>query len=821
MLFFLRRIIIFCTLFVIVLIEAGTSLAFTEVNIDRLHTEIQGIIQQKKKGNANASNRLQKLAETLSKIDTHDYSQEENIARLQDFIKSGKIPSYIFAKKGQYKYIPHNNVLYLAGTHIRMRSQPNKQARIITTLNKEYTDYLTYLGEWKNPRGERWILVSNGLDRNITGELGWIYGEYVRLVPNNTIRNILSEINSAVSPQSRQTIKPVVKPQNIKTQHQSSTNTVSASPEEDSYAPGNFFQWFMEYDTLTLDRIFTVMKDSFWNIMAFIGGIIGFFSGMSDGQPFAGAFAGIILAGICLGILVLIIFLAWNYIIPFVVNSIGHVMFFAIVVAAIYGTSVAVYNYFCSLFRNINPYKYYVDHSEGAQKNVLRKSYFFGPGYASLIKTIREAAKDNIKMIKNIRTWIDEHSDGTFQGLCLSLIGWCYLIFATISIIFVGCSVTFLCSAVHLTFMSVVMMVVYVLFSVIWITDRIALYKRRINSDCHKCHERYTVPAFVCPDCKRMHTKLVPSAYGILHHVCKCGKELPCTFFNGRDQLQAVCPRCSDEEHKIFIRLHSNVHPISIQLVGALGAGKSVYLASAIIKFMETLSVCADIKVSETDKIKSDSLRKIYSTGHSSHTNAKNAVMYPVQISSPRLETDRLLSFYDIGGEFFMNAERGGTVAMVHLNYADGLLFLIDACKLKNSNNNTLEQDEIIVNSLVNYMDGIGTKRNGGKFAIPFMVLFSKSDEIDELQDNFGQGSSVTYTPTERDEKCKSLIISRSNNLMTTIESNFSEVHYYAISAAGGEMRHSHELNPWPNILTPIHDIIKLNDKELAAIILP
>lgn len=72
--FFLRRIMIFCTLFVIVLIEAGTSLAFTEVNIDRLHTEVQGIIQQKKKGNANASKHLQRLAETLSKIDTHDYS---------------------------------------------------------------------------------------------------------------------------------------------------------------------------------------------------------------------------------------------------------------------------------------------------------------------------------------------------------------------------------------------------------------------------------------------------------------------------------------------------------------------------------------------------------------------------------------------------------------------------------------------------------------------------------------------------------------------------------------------------------------------------
>ena len=792
----LKRIFfILCVFLTLTLLWCGISFAFNRNTIDDIQNTVQKIIRQKKQGNSDATKRLQRIAEILSKFDIKDYSRYEILNKLGKFIVEDAIPSYIFNGKEQYKYVKGNNIFYLSGTNIRFRSAPSKRANIITTLNKESTEYMTYLGEWTNPNNkEHWILAINTVDGSMDGKLGWIYGEYVRLVPNSKFRSIIREINSTLSPPQKPAINTVKT--TIPQRATPRPAPIEVTPvEENSNNIGFFFHFVMDYGTLNFNEVAQYITTS-WGFRAF--GVICALIGIAYGG-IIGVILGIIAAAIISWAFTVVIVFVWNYIIPFILNSAGHIA----IAVIIYGASIAIRNYFRSFVRNRDPYKYYVDKTKGAQKNVLRKSYFFGPGYASVIKTAKEAAKDNINVLKNIRTWIDEHSDTKLEYYSLGIVGWLYLIFSAISIISVGCSVTLLCSAVHLLFMFVVMAIVYILFSAIWIADRIALYHYRINSDCHKCHERYLVPAFVCPNCKRMHTKLIPSAYGILHHICKCGKELPCTFFNGRNQLQAVCPRCSDEEHKIFIRLHSNVHPISIQLVGASGAGKSVYLASAIIKFMETLSVRSDIKASETDKIKSDRLRRIYSTGHSSHTDAKNAVMYPVQISSPRLETDRLLSFYDIGGEFFVNAERGGTVAMVHLNYADGLLFLIDACKLKNSNNNTLEQDEIIVNSLVNYMDGIGTKRNGGKFAIPFMVLFSK------------------YTPTERDEKYKSLIISRSNNLITTIESNFSEVHYYATSAAGGEMRHSHELNPWPNILTPIHDIIKLNDKELAAIILP
>ena len=186
--------IIFYVSLIMITFFAKIAFAFTDMSIEKLDLEMQRIMQQAKKGDRKAAIRFQKALEVLSNIDISKHTHEEIIARLQDFIKAGKIPSYIFDNRGQYKYIENNNVLYLVGTNIRLRSQPNTQARIVATLNTETTDYLIYLGEWKNPKGERWVLTQNSLNHNNNGNLGWIYGKYVRLIPNTKIQNIISKL---------------------------------------------------------------------------------------------------------------------------------------------------------------------------------------------------------------------------------------------------------------------------------------------------------------------------------------------------------------------------------------------------------------------------------------------------------------------------------------------------------------------------------------------------------------------------------------------------------------------------------------------------
>ena len=181
-------------LIVVMIFVAEKAFAFTDMSIEKLSKELQETLLQQKQGNKKVAVRLKRTLEILSKIDIEKHTQEETIAGLQRFVKEGKIPAYIFDKRGQYKYIENNNILYLVGKNIRLRSQPNTQARIVATLNTETTDYLTYLGEWKNLKGERWFLTQNSLNHNNNDDLGWIYGKYVRLVPNTKIQNIIATL---------------------------------------------------------------------------------------------------------------------------------------------------------------------------------------------------------------------------------------------------------------------------------------------------------------------------------------------------------------------------------------------------------------------------------------------------------------------------------------------------------------------------------------------------------------------------------------------------------------------------------------------------
>lgn len=184
---------ILCFAFMLIMAwRTEIALAFTDMSIEKLDKELSKLMQEAQQGNKKASNRLKKALEILYKVDISKHSQEEIITELQSFAKEGKIPSYFFDKRGQYMYVENNNLMYLVGTNIRLRSQPNTQAKIITTLNTETTDYLTYLGEWKNPKGERWVLAINSLNNHNSGELGWIYGKYVILVPNTKIQSMIT-----------------------------------------------------------------------------------------------------------------------------------------------------------------------------------------------------------------------------------------------------------------------------------------------------------------------------------------------------------------------------------------------------------------------------------------------------------------------------------------------------------------------------------------------------------------------------------------------------------------------------------------------------
>ena len=162
-------------------------------------------IQKAVKGNKQAKQQISSLwQQQISKIDTKKYTSNEAITRMQTLINQGKVPSYVL-EKGYYRYIEGNNMAYVIGEKVFMRSQPNTQARILKKTNTNTTTYLTYLGEWKHPKtGNRWVCVRNPL-----GEIGWIFGQYIQLVPNEKFQDIISQIKgkSATNEDNKNTSK--------------------------------------------------------------------------------------------------------------------------------------------------------------------------------------------------------------------------------------------------------------------------------------------------------------------------------------------------------------------------------------------------------------------------------------------------------------------------------------------------------------------------------------------------------------------------------------------------------------------------------------
>jgi len=125
-------------------------------------------------------------------------------------------------------------------------------------------------------------------------------------------------------------------------------------------------------------------------------------------------------------------------------------------------------------------------------------------------------------------------------------------VLAAISIVVFGSIITAIVSLLNIIIVLVLMVVVYIGFSIIWLVDRIYLVRKKIFTACHECKEKSLIPTYICPKCGAKHTNLTPGVYGILKRTCVgedpnsyCGEKLPTTFFNGRRNLKAICPHCS------------------------------------------------------------------------------------------------------------------------------------------------------------------------------------------------------------------------------------------------------------------------------------
>ena len=105
---------------------------------------------------------------------TRVHAQNSEFDKLNQEVKAGKIPAYIF-ERGTFIINPDAKNIRVTGTHVRLRSEPDTKSKILRTTKKGNT--LEYYGEWTSPNNDEWILTR--YDKN---NYGWISGKYTEIV---------------------------------------------------------------------------------------------------------------------------------------------------------------------------------------------------------------------------------------------------------------------------------------------------------------------------------------------------------------------------------------------------------------------------------------------------------------------------------------------------------------------------------------------------------------------------------------------------------------------------------------------------------------
>lgn len=541
------------------------------------------------------------------------------------------------------------------------------------------------------------------------------------------------------------------------------------------------------------------------------------------------------LIGFSIAILIIIVvgYVLIVFVLP-VVLALGSAVVAAVAAAAcVIGLFSALKNYITAIRDNMNFQSW--EWEKGDEP--AQRSYFFGPGYAQLMATIQAAFRLNALSgvkIRDTRDKIEGLSDG-WLGLFRKLCGLVYMAVAFVCVFGFGTVLCAVLGLIHGTITTLVMAGTYLVFTVVWLLDRSYLQKNRIRSDCPACHSRFLVPSFACPDCGRMHHRLVPGPYGIWKHKCECGKILPSTFMNGRSKLAAYCPDCGAS------LVASDARPVVFQLIGGSKAGKTVYLSAFFHQYRQKLAENSGLRCSITEEYQPyfDDLEQWYGGTECPATAQMNSQMYPILIDS-QLGIRRQFSIYDIAGEMFDGHTADSVELQQQFHYCDGLLFLIDpfSCgrlrddRLRSSGDISDFSDmpaEDVAGNFINYLYSLGHARPNELCRIPVAVLIAKAD-IREVKREIGpariasqyrnHGEEYGSYENARDSLCRQFLVDIGlSETVDQLETQFATLHYFPVSAMG----HSADgtaYEPW-GVMESVEWMLPLADKELAELITP
>ena len=472
----------------------------------------------------------------------------------------------------------------------------------------------------------------------------------------------------------------------------------------------------------------------------------------------------------------------------------------------------------------------------GAQPAVV--SYFFGKCYRDVGNTIKGAFSRNGVSIAELwqkRGEISMNHESKIAIIFLNILD----IMGIVAVAFFGSIITLLMSALMCVVFIFMMAGVYVAFTFIYLVDHIYLQRHKIFTACNECKEKSLIPTYICPSCGAQHTYLVPSKYGILHRTCECGEKLPTTFFNGRRDLQAICPHCgaplNDRE----------TVPICIPIVGGRSVGKTAFITAFSEQFFNEVAPSNGWEVEFYNESKEriyNEIQSAYQSGDTIMTTRQTDITKPSAISfsffvkGKDFTPERLVHVYDIAGEIF--TQNSENEVQKQYEYCQGIVLVIDPFAIpayRMEAESMLTKEDLagignadindITDSFLNKLREVTGLTESKMASVPLAVVISKIDSAD-LEDRLGDAAIRAqmavdpelfsdYYNTE-DFLCRAFLKDYGmDSFLESVNMRFKTNRFFACSAIG-HTRNAGKYEP-EGVLQPMEWLFHHADKHMKT----
>jgi hypothetical protein len=428
------------------------------------------------------------------------------------------------------------------------------------------------------------------------------------------------------------------------------------------------------------------------------------------------------------------------------------------------------------------------------------KSYFFGKGYVDLRNTIVDSWQRNSTSAQAEFAQFGPLWATGWGGKALAILRGS----AGVSILLFGTALFLSLSLVHIVILVTFFLLIYLGFTLVYLTERGYLAWRRFSAVCPLCHHQERLPEYLCEQCGAVHRKLIPSQYGILSHTCLCGHKLPATFFLGRAKLPCRCASCGGT----LVQGNFESDKAFVPVFGGPLVGKSAYLFGAVERLVEAAAP-RGIETAFLDTVTQGEFVRARSLMQEGQTVEKTIARLPRAFNLQLQEGTRaptVLYLYDPAGEAF--GDTAGLVEHSYQKFLSGLLFLVDPFALPAVRRHyqvelegagavlqpsTMLVEDAFARILIGMEEHFGLHK-GGRIKKPVAVVVTKIDAFD-LETRLGEPAwrhrAATASPPLALADARDQVIREQlrawdqGDLVQQMETRCAQLRYFACSSLG------------------------------------